>query len=112
MLFGLKKAYSQLQNAMKMIPITQGCPAGDYDCVGWNGWVKVTNIEGQEFNGDIANKHTYLLSKQFKINKLCYSYNNSTDETCKKVHNNFNAGAVTASFMVNDLILYRNKRSK
>ena len=99
---------------MKMIPITQGCPAGDLDCAGWNdGYHRdenghlvsdVTNIEGQEFSGNIANKHLYLLSKQFKINKLCY--NDSTDETCKKVHNNFNAGAVTASFMVNDLILY------
>ena len=83
---GLKKAYSQLQNAVKMIPITQGCPAGDYDCVGWNDWGKVTNIDGQEFNGDLNSKRFYLLSKQFKINKLCYP--GSTDEICKKIGNN------------------------
>ena len=93
---GLKKAYSQLQNAMKMIPITQGCPAGDFDCAGWNEgghyenghWVNtpVTNIDGQEFNGSLGNKRTYLLSKQFKINKLCYT--DSTDEICKKIENN------------------------
>ena len=77
----------------------------DLDCAGWNeGWNKATNIEGQEFNGATYNKRAYLLSKQFKINKLCYE--DSTDETCKKVHNNFKAVAVAASFMVNDLILY------
>ena len=81
---GLKKAYSQLQNAMKMIPITQGCPAGDYDCVGWNDeWRKATNIEGQEFNGILENKRTYLLSKQFKITNLCYRpFTNNT--ICEK----------------------------
>ncbi len=89
---GLKKAYSQLQNAMKMIPITQGCSPGDYDCAGWNEgnryengyWVNtpVTNIDGQEFNGSALNKQIYLLSKQFKINKLCYS--RSTDPECTK----------------------------
>ena len=100
---GLKKAYSQLQNAMKMIPITQGCPAGDYDCVGWNNWGKVTNIDGQEFNGDLGNKRTYLLSKQFKINKLCYSYNNSTDETCKKLLNHLDN---FAAFITNDGMIF------
>ena len=103
---GLKKAYSQLQNAMKMIPITQGCPAGDYDCVGWNyEWGKVTNIEGQEFNGYLGNKRTYLLSKQFKINKLCYY--GSTDEICKKIENNLSTAKGTyyyggSSFITND----------
>ena len=29
---GLKKAYNQLQNAIKMIPISEGCSAGDYEC--------------------------------------------------------------------------------
>ena len=98
---GLKKAYSQLQNAMKMIPITQGCPPGDFDCVGWNEyghydengqWVSdVTNIEGQEFNGNIHNKQTYLLSKQFKINKLCYE--NSNDKMCEQARNNMHMGS-------------------
>ena len=113
---GLKKAYSQLQNAVKMIPITQGCPAGDFDCVGWNygyydsngDWVftPVTNIEGQEFNGEFNNKQAYLLSKQFKINKLCYS--GSTDETCKKIRDNYpnSPGPIGPTFMINDLIIY------
>ncbi len=109
---GLKKAYSQFQNAMKMIPITQGCPAGDFDCAGWNDWghyengqwvSDVTNIDGQEFNGKTFNKRTYLLSKQFKINKLCYS--RSTDPECTKAakasygHWTFNAAPL---FVTND----------
>ncbi len=112
---GLKKAYSQLQNAMKMIPITQGCPSGDFDCAGWyyeryydsdGHWVSdVTNIEGQEFNGTIGNKRTYLLSKQFKINKLCYT--GSTDEICKKIKNNLSTAKGNyyyggSSFITND----------
>ena len=115
---GLKKAYSQLKNAVKMIPITQGCPAGDFDCAGWNEfghyenghWVNtpVTNIEGQEFGGNLNNKRTYLLSKQFKINKLCYY--GSTDEICEKIFNNYQR-AVRSAFMVNDLIIYINGSS-
>ena len=74
---------------MKMIPITQGCPAGDLDCAGWNDY---KNMEGQEYENDdtfaaIANKRAYLLSKQFKINKLCYY--GSTDEICEKIFNNY-----------------------
>ena len=112
---GLKKAYSQLQNAVKMIPITQGCPPGDFDCAGWNEgnryengqWVSdVTNIEGQEFNGSAYNKHTYLLSKQFKINKLCYSYNNSTDEICKKILQYHNPTSYRGSFITNDGMIF------
>ena len=108
---GLKKAYSQLQNAMKMIPITQGCPAGDLDCAGWNEyghsdengqWVSdVTNIDGQEFNGNIHNKRAYLLSKQFKINKLCYY--GSTDETCEKLLNHLGN---YAAFITNDGMIF------
>ena len=76
---GLKKAYSQLQNAVKMIPITEGCSAGDYECTGllqgitgkWGlgEWVHdnpVTNIDGQDFGGNAGKKHAYLFSKQFK----------------------------------------------
>ena len=102
---GLKKAYSQLQNAMKMIPITQGCPAGDYDCAGWNDeWGKVTNIEGQEFDGYIKNKQTYLLSKQFKINKLCYD--DSTDPECVKTTNHFYPNINTSLFITNDGMIW------
>ena len=111
---GLKKAYSQLQNAVKMIPITQGCPAGDYDCVGWNEeghrdengqWVNdVTNIDGQEFDGQLTKKMTYLLSKQFKINKLCYY--GSTDESCEKLLNHFYNNKVSAAFITNDGMIF------
>lgn len=31
----LKKAYSQLSQAMKMIPISKGCPAADFECAGF-----------------------------------------------------------------------------
>ncbi len=69
---GLKKAYSQLQHAMKMIPITEGCSAGDYECAGmFQDWGKVTNIDRQDFGGDPNKKNAYLLSKQFKVQKLC-----------------------------------------
>ncbi len=101
---GLKKAYSQLQNAVKMIPITQGCPAGDYDCAGWNeGDGKATNIEGQEFDGNTTKKMTYLLSKQFKINKLCYS--GSTDESCEKLLKHLYNYDATA-FITNDGMIF------
>ena len=69
---GLKKAYSQLQNAVKMIPITEGCSAGDFDCAGLfeeNG--KATNIDGMDFEGRSNIKLAYLFSKQFKITKFC-----------------------------------------
>ena len=92
---GLKKAYSQLQNAVKMIPITQGCPPGDFDCAGWN---DSKNIDGQEFGGSLYDKHIYLLSKQFKINKLCYD--SSTDETCQKHKALFHS--FTPTFISND----------
>ena len=114
---GLKKAYSQLQNAMKMIPITQGCPPGDFDCVGWNEgshrdenghWVSdVTNIEGQEFEGNSENKRLYLLSKQFKINKLCYR--GSTDPECiKATRAIFHSESTTSStlFISNDGVIW------
>ncbi len=112
---GLKKAYSQLQNAMKMIPITQGCPAGDFDCVGWNEglhrdengtWVStpVTNIDGQEFDGNISNKLAYLISKQFKINKLCYE--GSTDESCEKLLKHFYNNEASAAFITNDGMIF------
>ena len=116
---GLKKAYSQLQNAMKMIPITQGCSPGDLDCAGWyegyhkdeNGhWVNtpVTNIEGQEFSRNISNKQAYLISKQFKINKLCYS--GSTDPECVKATSTMLHVSSTNSaslFILNDGMIFR-----
>ncbi len=58
---GLKKAYSQLQNAMKMIPITEGCSAGDYDCA----YNSSTHSD--------PDRITKLLSKQFKTTQVCYT---------------------------------------
>ena len=86
---GLKKAYAQLQHAMKMIPITEGCSAGDYDCAGMfqgeqqyiNGQyvnIPVTNIDGMDFGGNNASKQMYLISKQFKIQDICFR-----NESCK-----------------------------
>ena len=87
-----------------MIPITQDCPAGDFDCVGWNDeWDKATNIEGQEFGGDTWNKRIYLLSKQFKINKLCYS--DSTDEICEKI-NHISSEDFYPAFITNDGMIF------
>lgn len=99
---GLKKAYSQLQNAMKMIPITQGCPAGDFDCAGWNG--DPINIEGQDFEESSYNKKVYLLSKQFKVNKLCY--NNSPDVLCEKIINDLFYYNPMAVFIANDGVIW------
>ena len=77
---GLKKAYSVLQNAVKMIPITEGCPSGDYDCAGVFNSI---DIDGQSFGGSPIKKFLYLLSKNMKVEKLCLEY--STKE-CQWVH--------------------------
>ena len=65
---GLKKAYSALQNAMKMIPISQGCPAGDYECAKM--FSEELNIDGKTLTSKWAT-YMYVLSKQFKVAKLC-----------------------------------------
>ena len=76
---GLKKAYSTLQNAVKMIPLTENCPAGDYDCAGtFNG----NDIDGQSFEGSSLKKLLYLLSKNMKTEKLCLDY---TQKGCEWV---------------------------
>jgi len=59
---GLKKAYASLCNAMKMLPLNEGCSSGDFDCLGWN-----SETEGEDFN----EMRTKLISQQFKINKFC-----------------------------------------
>ncbi len=81
---GLKKAYAQLQHAVKMIPITEGCSAGDYDCAGmFQALEKVTNIDGQDFGDNGQKKQMYLFSKQFKVQKLCFNSDTATE--CTKV---------------------------
>lgn len=51
---GLKKAYSQLNNAVRMLPITVGCSGGDYEC---------------------AQLTTQNLSAEFKLAKPAYQCN-------------------------------------
>ena len=69
---GLKKAYNQLQNAMRMMPISEGCSAGDFECVGLPeiGW-----DESSYFWDTTAE----LLSRQYKVKKICYK---KTDPGC------------------------------
>ena len=81
---GLKKAYAQLQHAMKMIPITEGCSAGDYDCA-YN-----TTAHSE------PNRLTELLSKQFKTTQICYTTDNSKPECA------FLPRSGTAGFKTND----------
>jgi len=64
---GLKKAYSQLQNAMKMIPLAEGCPAGDYECT------EIFKRQGIQ-----------KLAKQFKTVNEIFDYNNN-DKGCKSL---------------------------
>ena len=84
---GLKKAYSQLQNAMKMMPINEGCNQGDLDCAGYYEFndirtsVGCLDIDNQQFDHDCDKKRVYLLSKQFKTQKLCYS-SSDNDDNC------------------------------
>lgn len=56
----LKKTYSNLQNAVKMIPISQNCSAGDYECA--LPYVEWTST-GASARGDAG---LAILSQQFK----------------------------------------------
>ena len=69
---GLKKVYNQLQNAMKMIPITEGCSSGDYSCSGLEYWDTKNSVE--------------TWAKQFKVKQICL---NSDNEYCKWVDTEF-----------------------
>lgn len=53
----LKKVYSQLSQAMKMIPITEGCDGADYECAGFLG----------DSTTGIVVKRLQLISKQFDV---------------------------------------------
>ncbi|MBQ2871772.1 type II secretion system protein, partial [bacterium] len=56
----LKKTYSNLQNAVKMIPISQNCSAGDYECaLPYVEWAST----GASARGD---EGLAILSQQFK----------------------------------------------
>ena len=60
-----------------MIPITEGCSGGDYDCAGmFEEPGKATNIDGMVFGGNEAYKATYLLSKQFKTQEIIFGFTN------------------------------------
>ena len=107
---GLKKAYSQLQHAVKMIPITEGCSAGDYDCAGMFQGTQyidgqfintpVTNIDGMDFGGRSSFKQTYLLSKQFKTQEVILQ--NDSDKCI--INSLF--GTVPPCFITNDGMIF------
>ena len=102
---GLKKAYSQLQNAMKMIPITEGCSAGDYECAGmFQDRGKATNIDEMDFGGNSDKKMIYLLSKQFKVKKFCLTYEENECAFVSKASSN-------AGFITEDGMQYTNSNS-
>ncbi len=100
---------------MKMIPITEGCSAGDFDCAGmlqgsyWlsNGQyvdIPVSNIDRMDFGGDITKKQMYLLSKQFKIKKFCLTYEENECAFVSKTDGN-------AGFITEDGMQYTNSDS-
>ncbi len=70
----LIKVYASVQQAFKMVPITEGCSAGDYDCAGWN---DANPIDNRTFKSK-GEKQLYLLSKNLKVAKFCFN-NNGTD---------------------------------
>lgn len=74
---GLKKAYSQLSNAVKMVPVSEGCPDGDLSCAGWNDY---NTYEGKTFSF-LNGKRSYMISKQFKVDKLCGGTDNGITST-------------------------------
>lgn len=65
----LKKAYSTLQNAFRMIPITANCPAGDYVCAGfWSPY----ETDNEMVSQNASNARAYLFSQNLKIKEACY----------------------------------------
>lgn len=74
----LKKAYSQLQNAVKMIPISEGCAAGDYECAGFI--ISPSELNGSQWR-EWRQNATVLLAKQFKT----VSVNDKNDPNCKGI---------------------------
>lgn len=69
----LRKAYSILSNSLKQLPLSMGCPAGDYDCAGTS-FSDNEDIDGYQFSqmetGSMAKK-IYLLTKNLKTQKIC-----------------------------------------
>ena len=84
---GLKKAYSNLKNAALLIPIDQGCAAGDYSCA-------TQNTETIDF-----------IAKHFKTAKIC---NFSTSPDCKfsTVFNPPIVTRISTAFITKDGIAY------
>ena len=80
---GVKKAYSQLNNALRMIPVTEGCSAGDYECAGFFKYASGQHSSsGGWSTGDNENfaERFEFLAKQFKtisINTPREKINNS-----------------------------------
>lgn len=98
---GLKKAYSSLQNAMKMLPISMDCSSGDLDCTGWN--IEDNAGEG-EVVSDINEKRIKLLSSQFKTDKICGRSN--IDDCIKHYLPDETATAVGGAFVTDDGMIF------
>ena len=105
----LKKAYNQLQNAIKMIPILEGCSSGDYDCAGMFDWENVTNIGNMDFQGDLGRKHTYLLAQQFKAQKVCIEGHEPAKDCHKGIEKGYLSGGTLrydSAFIAQDGTIY------
>lgn len=78
----VKKVRSLLENAIRMIPVTEGCGGEDYECANmFSGYryidgayttIPTIDIDNQSFNGIAQFKNAYLLSKNLQNVKLCY----------------------------------------
>ena len=101
---GLKKAYSQLQNAMKMIPITEGCSAGDYDCAIQEMNKKSEIVNGIHGEADAGRTKTYIFSKQFKVQKLCLDIANDCPEIDYIINKEMKDN--TSGFITNDGMIF------
>lgn len=110
---GLKKAYSNLQNAWNMIPITENCPAGDYECAGFFERIPgpvgsttyiTTNIDGYNFNNQREKKYIYLFSKHFKNSKL---YLNNENGFCDLINVPYDNNIQHACFRSEDGMIFK-----
>lgn len=80
---GLKKAYSQLSNAMKMIPIAENCPSDDYVCAGVEYRTNLKFFDQEKLPSAIASqlKARPFIDPKYKIvtgtgSKVCTSESN------------------------------------
>lgn len=97
---GLKKAYAEIQYAMKMIPITENCSVGDLDCAGWN------KLNTEEFT-DLNEQRIYLISKQLKIQKYCGKNNLNRCLSDEMYFSGEEEQAIGGAFVMDDGMVFR-----